>query len=174
MQPTFRPHFPKPTARNGDWLTPLPRGWMTSNRKPRGTRSIGFKSNSIALTKKFYRRRNRMLSQAQRTPILELNTQGVGKREIARVLGISRVAVRKVLRSNSTVLPELHRTEKAEPHRQQILELFEKCKGNPVRVQEKLVASGAELSYTALTAFCRRHSPAHRFPCCLVLGFRVP
>src|SRR5436309_9233597 len=50
-----------------------------------------------------------MLSQAQRTTILELNTQGVSKREIARVLGISRVAVRKVLRSNSTALPELHR-----------------------------------------------------------------
>ena len=43
-----------------------------------------------------------MLSQAQRTTILELNTQQVSKREIARVLGISRVAVRKVLRSNST------------------------------------------------------------------------
>src|SRR5437899_7516624 len=61
-----------------------------------------------------------MLSQAQRTTILELNTQGVSKREIARVLGISRVAVRKVLRSNSTTLPELRRPEKAEPHRQQI------------------------------------------------------
>jgi biotin operon repressor len=33
-----------------------------------------------------------MLSQAQRTTILELNTQQVSKREIARVLGISRVA----------------------------------------------------------------------------------
>ena len=88
-----------------------------------------------------------MLSQAQRTTILELNTQGVSKREIARVLGISRVAVRKVLRSNSTALPELHRTEKAEPHRPQILELFEKCKGNLVRVHEELVAGGAELSY---------------------------
>ncbi len=75
-----------------------------------------------------------MLSQAQRTTILELNTRGVSKREIARVLGISRVAVRKVLRSNSTALPELHRTEKGEPYRQQILELFEKCKGNLVRV----------------------------------------
>ena len=75
-----------------------------------------------------------MLSQAQRITILELNTQGVSKREIARVLGISRVAVRKVLRSNSTALPELHRTEKAEPHRQQILELFDQCKGNLVRV----------------------------------------
>lgn len=98
-----------------------------------------------------------MLSQAQRTTILELSTQGVSKREIARVLGISRVAVRKVLRSNSPAVPELQRTEKAEPHRQQILELFDKCKGNLVRVHEELVVAGAELSYPALTAFCRRH-----------------
>jgi transposase len=98
-----------------------------------------------------------MLTQAQRTTILELNTQGVSKREIARVLGISRVAVRKVLRSNSTAVPEVQRAEKAEPHRQQILELFDECKGNLVRVHEELVAGGAELSYQALTAFCRRH-----------------
>src|SRR6266581_4595909 len=50
-----------------------------------------------------------MLSQAQRTTILELNAQQVSKREIARVLGISRLAVRKVLRSNSTTVPELER-----------------------------------------------------------------
>jgi transposase len=105
-----------------------------------------------------------MLSQAQRTTILELNTQGVSKREIARVLGISRVAVRKVLRSNSTALPELHRTEKAEPYRQQILELFDKCKGNLVRVHEDLVAAGAEMSYQALTAFCRRHGIGYAPP----------
>jgi transposase len=98
-----------------------------------------------------------MLSQAQRITILELHTQGVSKREIARVLEISRVAVRKVLRSNSTTVPELHRPEKAEPYRQQILELFGKCKGNLVRVHEELAASGAEMSYQALTAFCRRH-----------------
>ena len=109
-------------------------------RKPRGTRSSAFKSNSIASTKRSYRRRNRMLSQAQRTTILELNAQRVSKREIARVLGISRVAVRKVLRSNSTAVPELQRTEKAEPYRQQILELFDQCKGNLVRVHEELVA----------------------------------
>src|SRR2546426_3111116 len=130
---------------------------MTSNRKPRGIRSSVFKNNSIASTKKSYRRRNRMLSQAQRTTILELNTQGVSKREIARVLRISRVAVRQVLRSNSIALPELQRQEKAEPYRPQILELFSNCKGNLVRVHEELLASGAELSYAALTAFCRRH-----------------
>src|SRR5664280_2790309 len=138
---------------------------MTSKRKPRGISSIAFKSNSIASTKKSNRRRNRMLSQAQRTTILELNAQHVSKREIARVLGISRVAVRKVLRSNSSALQELHRAEKAEPHRQQILELFEKCKGNLVRVHEELVAAGgAELSYAALTAFCRRHGIGYAPP----------
>jgi len=98
-----------------------------------------------------------MLSQAQRITILELHTQGVSKREIARVLEISRVAVRKVLRSNSAKVPELHRSEKAEPYRQQILELFGKCKGNLVRLHEELAASGAEMSYQALTAFCRWH-----------------
>ena len=97
-----------------------------------------------------------MLSPSQRTAILELNQQGVSKRQIARVLGISRLSVRKVLRSNSPQVPELHRPEKAEPYRPQILELFAHCKGNLVRVHEELTARGAQLSYQALTAFCRR------------------
>jgi len=105
-----------------------------------------------------------MLSQAQRTTILELNAQQVGKREIARVLGISRAAVRKVLRSNSTTVPELQRPQKAEPYRQQLLELFDQCQGNLVRVHEDLVAAGAEMSYQALTAFCRRHGIGYAPP----------
>jgi transposase len=98
-----------------------------------------------------------MLSQAQRTTILELNANGVSTREIARVMKVSRLSVRKVLRSNSAAVPEIHRAEKADPYRQQILELSIACKGNLVRVHEELTASGAMLSYTALTAFCRRH-----------------
>ena len=98
-----------------------------------------------------------MLTQAQRTTILELHTQGVSRREIARVLGISRPSVRKVLRSQTTEVPEIHRAEKAEPYRQRILDLFSTCKGNLVRVHEELLAGGAALSYQALTAFCRRH-----------------
>ena len=98
-----------------------------------------------------------MLSQAQRTTILELNAQGVAKREIARILKVSRATVRQVLRSNSAEVPELDRPEKAEPYRQQILELLSTCKGNLVRVHEELTAVGAILSYPALTAFCRRH-----------------
>jgi transposase len=105
-----------------------------------------------------------MLSQTQRSAILELRQQGVSKREIARLLAISRAAVRRVLRSNSTAVPELNRPEKAEPYRQQILELFSNCKGNLVRVHEELLASGAQLSYPALTAFCRRHGIGYAPP----------
>ena len=97
-----------------------------------------------------------MLSQAQRTAILELSAKGVSKREIARVLRLSRLSVRKVLSSNSTDVPEIQRPEKAEPYRQQILDLLVSCKGNLVRVHEELTVGGAVLSYQALTAFCRR------------------
>src|SRR5438034_7694184 len=99
----------------------------------------------------------RMLSQSQRTAILELHAQGVPKREIARVLKLSRLSVRKVLRSKSSALPVLVRPEKAEAYRSQILELLATHKGNQVRVHEELVSRGAKLSYPALTAFCRRH-----------------
>ena len=98
-----------------------------------------------------------MLTQAQRTTILELNTAGVSKREIARALGLSRISVRKVLQSKTSDVPEIERAEKAEPYRQRILDLLSACKGNLVRVHEELAAAGAELSYPALTAFCRRH-----------------
>ncbi len=98
-----------------------------------------------------------MLSQNQRTTILELHNQGVSRREIARTLGISRLSVRKVLRSKSSALPVLVRPEKAEAYRIQILELLASHKGNLVRVHEELVSRGADVSYPALTAFCRRH-----------------
>ena len=43
------------------------------------------------------------------------------------MLGISRVTLSKVLRSNSTALPELHPSTK--PYRQQILERFDRARG---------------------------------------------
>jgi hypothetical protein len=58
-------------------------------------------------------------------------------------------------------VPEIQRAEKAEPYREQILELLNSCKGNLVRVHEELTASGAVLSYPALTAFCRREGIGH-------------
>ena len=97
-----------------------------------------------------------MLSQQQRTAILELSAKKVSKLEIARVLKISPPSVRTVLRSNSTNVPKILRAEKAEPYRQQILDLLISCKGNLARVHEELVRDGATLSYAALTSFCRR------------------
>lgn len=98
-----------------------------------------------------------MLDQSTRTTILRLRDEGHGARAIARLVGVSRGAVRRVLTAGEAEIPRLERAEKAEPYRDQILELFARCKGNLVRVHEELCAAGATLSYPALTGFCRRH-----------------
>jgi transposase len=98
-----------------------------------------------------------MLSKSQRMTILQLHSQGMKIRQMARMLRVSRPAVRNVIRSNSAEVPPLPRSERADPHRRRILELYASCQGNLVRVHEELLAAGAELSYPALTAFCRRH-----------------
>jgi transposase len=105
-----------------------------------------------------------MLDQTTRATILRLREAGHGTRSIARALGISRGAVKKVLADGRASPPSILRTEKAEAHRDDILELYASCRGNLVRVHEELVAQGAELSYPALTAFCRRHGIGHEPP----------
>jgi transposase len=102
-----------------------------------------------------------MLDQSTRAAILKLQQQEHSIRSIARAMKLSRGAVRNVLRSGSEMVPSLVRPEKATPYRDQILELYARCKGNLVRVHEELVASGAQLSYQALTAFCRRQGIGH-------------
>jgi transposase len=97
-----------------------------------------------------------MLDQSTRAAILKLEQQGHSIRGIARAMQLSRGAVRQVLRSATEIVPRLVRPEKATPYREQILDLYARCKGNLVRVHEELVAAGAQLSYQALTAFCRR------------------
>ena len=102
-----------------------------------------------------------MLDQSTRAAILKLHEQGHSIRAIARAVKRSRGAVRDVLRSATEIVPELVREEKALPYRDQILELYARCKGNLVRVHEELAASGAQFSYQALTAFCRRQGIGH-------------
>ncbi len=101
-------------------------------------------------------RRWEMLDQSTRAAILKLHEQGHSIRATARALKCSRGAVREVLRSATEIVPTLVREEKATPYRDQILDLYGRCNGNLVRVHEELVAAGAQLSYPALTAFCRR------------------
>jgi transposase len=105
-----------------------------------------------------------MLDQGLRTAILRLQAKGHGIRQIARALQISRGTVRTVLTSGSATVPRIERAEKAEPHREQILEWVDRCRGNLVRVHEELVAQGVAISYPALTAFCRRHGIGHAPP----------
>jgi Mu transposase-like protein len=69
-----------------------------------------------------------------------------------------------VLSSGTPEVPRLERASRAEPHKQEIVQLLTQCKGNLVRVHEELLAQGVALSYAALTAFCRRHSIGHEPP----------
>ena len=102
-----------------------------------------------------------MLDQKIRSAILELHERGFGVRPIARALKLSRPSVRRVLCADSDEVPLIERTEKAEAHRDEIVELFVQMKGNLVRVHEELAARGAQISYQALTGFCRRHGIGH-------------
>jgi transposase len=105
-----------------------------------------------------------MLDQSKRTAILALRNRGHGVRAISRALGVSRLTVRDVIGSGTAEVPRLERAEKAEPYREQILELHAKCSGNLVLVHEGLLAQGATLSYPALTGFCRRHGIGYAPP----------
>jgi transposase len=96
-----------------------------------------------------------MLKRETRTAIFELAGRGVSKRAIARTLGISRRSLHRVLASGLVERPAVLRQHKAAAHREQILALHASCRGNLVRVHEELLAQGIELSYPALTAFCR-------------------
>jgi transposase len=98
-----------------------------------------------------------MLDQGLRQAILELQRRGQGVRAIARALQVSRAAVRDVLRRGSAEVPRLARPEKALEHREDILRLLRECEGSLMRVHEELTKAGLQLSYPALTAFCRRH-----------------
>ncbi len=97
-----------------------------------------------------------MLDQAVRHAILELHRRGQGVRAIARALQVSRAAVREVLRRGTAEVPRLERQEKALEHREDILQLLQQCEGSFQRVHEELTKTGLQLSYPALTAFCRR------------------
>jgi transposase len=102
-----------------------------------------------------------MLDQSTRAAILKLHEVGRGSRAIATALGISRKAVRAVLKASTAVVPKLSRDEVAAPMHEQILELYARCNGHLGRVHEELTKSGATFSYQALTGYCRRHQIGH-------------
>jgi hypothetical protein len=102
-----------------------------------------------------------MLDEDMRATILKLHAAGHGKRAIGRMLKISPRSVRKIIQRQNAEVPQLDREEKAEPYHDEIIRLLADCNGNLVRVHEEIQALGAELSYPALTAYCRRHQIGH-------------
>jgi hypothetical protein len=58
-------------------------------------------------------------------------------------------------------VPRIVRAEKGEPLEAVVLELHARCKGNLGRVHDELTGRGADYSYQALTAFCRRRGIGH-------------
>lgn len=98
-----------------------------------------------------------MIDESTRTAILKLKEQGHSLRKIAQALGVSRDSVTKVIASGSSTVPRLARAHRAEPYREQVLALYARYQGHLVRVHEELTKAGAQLSYPALTAFCRKH-----------------
>lgn len=98
-----------------------------------------------------------MLDKSLRETILKLAEKGVAKRRIAKLLRIARNTVTTVIESQTVQPPKILRPQKLEPHLDEIVELYSTCQGNLVRVHEELQAQGSEISYSGLTAFCRRH-----------------
>jgi transposase len=103
-----------------------------------------------------------MLDEDTRRAILRLSREGHGVRTIARTLRVSRHTVRRVRASGSALVPALARPETLEPHAERIQQLFTRCAGNLVRVQEELAGEGVHTAYSTLTAFCRRHGLGQR------------
>lgn len=98
-----------------------------------------------------------MLDLYTRTAILQLEKQGHGVRAIAKTLSLSRNAVREVVRSGQVAVPDLERDERLSQSLNLIRGMYDDCRGNLVRVAEKLAELGVETGYSTLTSFCRRH-----------------
>ena len=96
-----------------------------------------------------------MLDKEIRIAILALQRQGHSLREIAQSLGISRNSVRAVIKSGVSDPAFLERAGRLDDRLEEIQSLYAKCRGNMVRVREKLKESGCETSYSTLTWFCR-------------------
>ena len=98
-----------------------------------------------------------MISPSQKEAILEMKSKGVKLRDIARTLKISRNTVRAVIRGEGGQ-EETAKVSKYEQHLPVIRDLFRRCLGNVVRVQEELVAKfDVHIPYQTLTWLIRNN-----------------
>ena len=96
-----------------------------------------------------------------RSAVHTLSAQGQSLRQISRLLKLSRNTVRRILRAGesggpSTAAHGTHASVADVPSREQLQALFERARGNVVRVQQLLAAEhGRQLSYSTLTRWVR-------------------
>ena len=93
-----------------------------------------------------------MLDQGTRRAILELHRRGHSRRAISKTLRVARSTVREVVRAGTDEVPQLVRTETAEPYRDRILELLKACKALVKdQVEPQVMADTASLLCDMLT-----------------------
>ena len=106
-----------------------------------------------------------MLDQDTRAAILKLRENGRGYSPIARLLGVSKNTVKKVVASGQAEAPDLMRARILDAYLDEIRLLHAECKGNEVRVHEELVERfGLQVGYSTVTDFCRVHEIGHEPP----------
>lgn len=98
-----------------------------------------------------------MKDQETRVAVFRLAAEKHSDHKIAQALKVSRNTVKRILELGTSEVPQASRRSVANPHREKILELYQSCKGNLVRVQEELLAEGIDLRYSTLTRFCRQN-----------------
>ena len=90
-----------------------------------------------------------MISEEIRQAISAMHGKGMKIRAISRNLGIARNTVRLVLQGNKRAQSE--ETSSFEDKLPHIAEMYHKCGGNVVRVQEMLMDQGLDIRYSTLT-----------------------
>lgn len=99
-----------------------------------------------------------MLDKEIRSAVLTLCAKGHSQREIAKALNISRASVQAVLKKGDSVPAAIEKTSQLDSYRVEIQSWYQECKGNVVRVMEKLKEEkNCEVSYSSLTWFCRKN-----------------
>jgi len=98
-----------------------------------------------------------MLEEDKRKAIPVLRALGYGERRIAQHLRVSRTAVHKALTEGGEMAPRPLRENKAEAHRDRIVEEVRLCQGNLSLVHDELAKDGIRLGYSTIARFAHEH-----------------
>lgn len=99
-----------------------------------------------------------MLTKDTRQTIISLHQKGHSHRTISRLLSLSRNTVRAVLAEGADI-PPTQRVSQWENHIPLLREVYARCKGNAVRIQEVLKAEyDTEIAYSTLTRLIQEHA----------------